>query len=141
MLAAFNIVRSAEGKVRRQRLMNNILYLRNEVARAGMEPLGDPSAIVPVRVGAEGLARIASRNLADFGAIANLVEYPAVPQGGARFRVQVMADHQQQEIDVLVSAMLEAMRAADLEFRLHREMERAEAHGPLAAGNTTARAA
>jgi hypothetical protein len=87
------------------------------------------------------LARIASRNLADFGAIANLVEYPAVPQGGARFRVQVMADHQQQEIDVLVGAMLEAMRAADLEFRLHREMERAEAHAPVIASNTTARAA
>ena len=106
-----------------------------------MEPLGDPSAIVPVRVGAEGLARIASRNLADFGAIANLVEYPAVPQGGARFRVQVMADHQQEEIDVLVGAMLEAMRAADLEFRLHREMERAEANGPSLAGSTAARAA
>ena len=141
VLAAFKIVRSAEGKERRQRLMNNILYLRNEAARAGMEPLGDPSAIVPVRVGAEGLARIASRNLADFGAIANLVEYPAVPQGGARFRVQVMADHKQQEIDVLVAAMLEAMRAADLEFRLHREMERAEARGPLIADNPAARAA
>ncbi|RTL71240.1 MAG: pyridoxal phosphate-dependent aminotransferase family protein [Hyphomicrobiales bacterium] len=123
--AAFRIVRSAEGKERRQRLMNNILYLRSEVQRVGMEVLGDPSAIVPVRLGAEGLARIASRNLADLGAVANLVEYPAVPQGGARFRVQVMADHKHEEIDVLVKAMLEAMRSADLEFRAHREGDRA----------------
>jgi glycine C-acetyltransferase len=123
--AAFRIVRSAEGKERRQRLMNNILYLRSEVQRVGMEVLGDPSAIVPVRLGAEGLARIASRNLADLGAVANLVEYPAVPQGGARFRVQVMADHKPEEIDVLVKAMLEAMRSADLEFRAHREGDRA----------------
>ena len=125
LLAAFRIVRSSEGKERRQRLMSNILYLREEVRRAGLEALGDPSAIVPVRVGAEGLARIASRNLADLGAIANLVEYPAVPQGGARFRVQVMADHKREEIDRLVKAMLEAMRAADLEFRAHREGDRA----------------
>ena len=77
MLAALNIVRSAEGKLRRQRLMNNILYLRNEVARAGMEPLGDPSAIVPVRVGAEGLARIASRNLAQVSI--NLTDFDVTP--------------------------------------------------------------
>ena len=126
---AFRIIRSAEGKQRRQRLMSNILYLRSEVQRVGMEALGDPSAIVPVRLGAEGLARIASRNLADLGAIANLVEYPAVPQGGARFRVQVMADHKREEIDVLVKAMLEAMRAADLEFRAHREGDRATVIG------------
>jgi glycine C-acetyltransferase len=124
VLAAFKIVRSAEGKDRRHQLMNNILYLRSETTRVGLETLGDPSAIVPVRVGAEGMARIASRKLAELGAIANLVEYPAVPQGGARFRVQVMADHRRNEIDVLVKAMHEAVRAADLEFRSLREAER-----------------
>jgi 7-keto-8-aminopelargonate synthetase-like enzyme len=125
--AAFRIVRSEEGLKRRQRLMDNILYLRKEAARLGMEVLGDPSAIVPIRVGAEGLARIASRNMFEHGAIANLVEYPAVPQGGARFRVQVMADHANEEIDILVKTMQEAMRAADLEFRSYREDEFAAA--------------
>lgn len=125
LLAAFRIVRSAEGKERRHRLMDNILYLREQVQRVGLEALGDPSAIVPVRVGAESLARIASRNLANLGAVANLVEYPAVPQGGARFRVQVMADHKRDEIDLLVKAMHEAMRAADLEVRTHIENDAA----------------
>jgi len=122
--AAFRIIRSDEGQKRRQALMNNILYLRKEAVRLGLEVLGDPCAIVPIRVGAEGLARIASRKLSQLGAIANLVEYPAVPQGGARFRVQVMADHNTKEIDVLVAAMLEAMRAADLEFRSYKENDR-----------------
>jgi glycine C-acetyltransferase len=130
VLTAFEIVRADEGRERRRRLMSNILYLREEMGRVGLETLGDPSAIVPVRVGAEGLARIASRNLADLGAIANLVEYPAVPQGGARFRVQVMADHAKAEIDTLVRLMLEAMRSADLEFRSIREAERT--HGVAA---------
>lgn len=123
VLAALDIVRSEEGKVRRRKLMDNILYMRSEMTKVGLEALGDPSAIVPVRVGAEGLARIASRELASLGAIANLVEYPAVPQGGARFRVQVMADHTRQDVDQLVKLMLQAMRTADLEFRSYREAD------------------
>jgi 7-keto-8-aminopelargonate synthetase-like enzyme len=123
VLAAFGIVRSDEGKQRRRALMDNILYMRAEMAKVGLEALGDPSAIVPVRVGAEGLARIASRELASLGAIANLVEYPAVPQGGARFRVQVMADHTRADVDVLVRNMRKAMHSADLEFRSYRESD------------------
>jgi 7-keto-8-aminopelargonate synthetase-like enzyme len=126
VLKAFEIVRSEEGKQRRQRLMSNILYLRSELAKAGMEALGDPSAIVPVRVGVEGLARMASRNLSDLGAIANLVEYPAVPQGGARFRVQVMADHTTAEIDQLVKALQSAMRSAELQYLAYTERGRAD---------------
>jgi glycine C-acetyltransferase len=123
VLAAFEIVRSEVGKRRRRSLMENVLYMRAEMTKYGLETLGDPSAIVPVRVGAEGLARIASRELASLGAIANLVEYPAVPQGGARFRVQVMADHTRQDIDTLVSVMLTAMRNADHQYRAWRESE------------------
>jgi glycine C-acetyltransferase len=141
VLAAFDIVRSAEGKERRQRLMHNILSLRKELERVGLEALGDPSAIVPVRVGAEGLARIASRNLAELGAIANLVEYPAVPKGGARFRVQVMSDHKAQEIDAFVKAMLEAMRSADIEFRAYREASHASGAAAVADDDMAARAA
>lgn len=141
VLAAFEIVRSPEGRDRRLRLMNNILYLRAETKRVGLETLGDPSAIVPVRVGAEGLARIASRNLAALGAIANLVEYPAVPQGGARFRVQLMADHKAEEIDALVKAMLEAMRSADVEFRSYREESYASAAAAAVNADQGARAA
>jgi hypothetical protein len=57
VLAAFDVVRSSEGKERRQRLMSNILYLRSETKRVGLETLGDPSAIVPVRVGTACLAQ------------------------------------------------------------------------------------
>ena len=41
-----------------------------------MEVYGDPSAIVAVKMGTEGLARLVSRRLPDLGLIANLVEYP-----------------------------------------------------------------
>ena len=119
--AALDIVRSEEGKQRRKKLMENILYLRAEMTKAGLEALGDPSPIVPIRVGAEGMARIASQQLCELGAIANLVEYPAVPQGGARFRVQVMADHTSEDIDLLVKLMRQAMLSADEIYREIRE--------------------
>ena len=116
VLTALNIIDSKEGMMRRRKLMDNILYMRSEMTKVGLETLGDPSAIVPVRVGAEGLARIASRDLSNLGAIANLVEYPAVPQGGARFRVQVMSDHSSEDVDELVVLMLKAMRSGEKEY-------------------------
>ncbi|MEM9279612.1 MAG: pyridoxal phosphate-dependent aminotransferase family protein [Pseudomonadota bacterium] len=119
--AAFDVVQSEEGRERRKKLMENILYLRECVTNAGLEVLGDPSPIVPVRVGAEGVARIASQQLNEKGAIANLVEYPAVPQGGARFRVQVMADHCRDDIEQLVTSMRASMQEADVMYRSIRE--------------------
>ena len=121
VLCALDIVRSEEGRMLRRKLMDNILYLRAEMTRAGLETLGDPSPIVPVRLGLEGVGRFASRHLMAMGGIANLVEYPAVPQGGARFRFQVMASHTREDIDQVVAILAKAMREADLEYRLGHE--------------------
>lgn len=121
VMAAFDIVQSQEGYERRKKLMDNILHLRGTAEKAGLEAFGDPSPIVPINVGAEAIARIASQKLCEKGAIANLVEYPAVPQGGARFRVQVMSDHCETDMDVLVANMRESMHEADAVYRGIRE--------------------
>ena len=113
--AALDIVRSDEGRARRDRLMDNILYLRSEITRAGLQVLGEPSPIVPVRLGTELLGRLVARQLPLQGGIANLVEYPAVPRGDSRFRFQVMADHTRTDIDAMVLALQEAMRVGTRE--------------------------
>jgi hypothetical protein len=51
-----------------------------------------------VKMGMEGLARLVSRRLPELGLLANLVEFPAVPKGQARFRMQVMANHSSRDI-------------------------------------------
>jgi 7-keto-8-aminopelargonate synthetase-like enzyme len=51
----------------------------------------------------------------DFGLLANLVEYPAVGKGAARFRMQVMARHTQQNIADRVERMAAAVEAAKRE--------------------------
>jgi 7-keto-8-aminopelargonate synthetase-like enzyme len=98
VLKAFEIVDSAEGAQLRTQLMTNIRLLRELLHGSEFETYGDPSAIVCVKMGTEGLARLVSRRLPDLGLISNLVEFPAVPKGQARFRMQVMAGHSSRDI-------------------------------------------
>ena len=95
---AFDIVASPEGAALRGQLMANIKLLRSLLQGCGLEVYGDPSAIVCVKMGTEALARLVSRRLPAHGMLANLVEFPAVPKGQARFRLQVMAKHTQHDV-------------------------------------------
>jgi 7-keto-8-aminopelargonate synthetase-like enzyme len=95
--AALGVVQSEEGERLRQRLMDNIRSLRHELQAQGLTVMGEPSPIVPVLVGSEALARRTAKLLPDHGVLANQVEFPAVPEGRARFRLQVMAGHQPEQ--------------------------------------------
>jgi 7-keto-8-aminopelargonate synthetase-like enzyme len=91
--AACSIVFSDEGHTLRGQLMERVRLLRDEMSARGLSVTGVPSPIVPVYVGQEALARLTSRYLQENGLLANLVEFPAVPKGKARFRFQVMSSH------------------------------------------------
>jgi glycine C-acetyltransferase len=99
VLEAMRIVRSAEGAQLRATSIKNIKRLRDAFASRGIECLGQPSNVVPVTVGDERLAKWTSHYLEKNGLIANLVEFPAVARGRARFRFQVMATHTAEQID------------------------------------------
>jgi 7-keto-8-aminopelargonate synthetase-like enzyme len=109
---ALDIVQSEEGRDLRRKLMINVLSLREHIRSRGMEVYGDPSAIVAVKTGDEALARMTSRELPELGLIANLVEFPAVAKGEARFRLQVMANHTSQQIVAAADRMAAAMTIA-----------------------------
>lgn len=112
---AFDIVDSTQGLRLRHDLMTNVLSLRSRLKRAGLEVYGDPSAIVAVKMGSEALARLAARALAEHGLIANLVEFPAVGKGAARFRLQVMAGHSSQNVSDAVERLCAAHEVAKQE--------------------------
>ena len=116
ILKAFEIVDSLEGRLQRLALMANVLTLRHQLLGAGLDYYGDPSAIVCVKMGTEGLARLVSKRLPELGLIANLVEFPAVPKGAARIRMQVMANHSEKNIAVAVQIIKNAKAQAELEF-------------------------
>jgi glycine C-acetyltransferase len=121
VLKAFEIVESIEGRVQRLALMANILTLRHHLREEGLEYYGDPSAIVCVKMGTEGLARLVSRHLPELGLVANLVEFPAVPKGAARIRMQVMARHSEKNIADAVQILKTAKARAELEFEIINE--------------------
>jgi glycine C-acetyltransferase len=127
ILKAFEIVESAEGADLRQKLMNNILDLRSKLQGAGMEVYGEPSAIVCVKMGGEGLARLVSRRLPDLGLIANLVEFPAVPKGHARFRMQVMAGHTAENVTDAVERLGQARDLSLVEYERYTQPEELQA--------------
>jgi 7-keto-8-aminopelargonate synthetase-like enzyme len=116
ILKAFEIVESAEGRARRSALMANVLSLRHQLREAGLDYYGDPSAIVCVKMGSEGLARIVSKHMPELGLVANLVEFPAVPKGAARIRMQVMANHSPENIAEAVRILKTARQQAEEEF-------------------------
>lgn len=117
VLKAFEIIDSHEGQLLRHKVMANVIDLRSRLATAGFETYGQPSPIVCVKMGTEALARLVSRQLHANGLVANLVEYPAVAKDHARFRMQVMANHTEDDILSAVSRIADAYRLASAELQ------------------------
>jgi 7-keto-8-aminopelargonate synthetase-like enzyme len=113
---AFDIVFSNEGQLLRNQLLSNVNQLRNAMTENGLLVSGEPSPIVPVflqgKTDDEALARLTSKHLLSNGVHANLVEFPAVPRGKARFRFQVMATHESDEIKRAAEMMAVSREAA-----------------------------
>ena len=116
VLKAFELIETEDGKARREAMMSNVLRLRRTLAEAGLDYYGEPSAIVCVKMGTEGLARLVGRRLPAMGLLANLVEFPAVPKGAARFRMQVMANHTDDNIRDAVAILKVAKEEAEDEL-------------------------
>jgi glycine C-acetyltransferase len=114
---AFDIVRSKRGASLRKLLLQRVNQMRGQLASVGLETIGNPSAIVPVLVGDEALARLVSRELPALGVIANLVEYPAVAKGNARFRLQMMPSHSGEHIRELAAKLRQAVDLGQQEYQ------------------------
>jgi|GEM_PF-16354 len=92
-LKATEIILSLKGDELRGRLLKRVLALRGELKNQGLHVYGAPSPIVPVFIGAEMDARLCHRKMMENSLAAMIIEYPVVPLGASRFRLQVMATH------------------------------------------------
>jgi glycine C-acetyltransferase len=114
--ASLRIVQSKDGARRRQRLMDNVAFLRGSLQDLSYEVLGRPSAVVPVVVGDVARGRLLSKYALRRGAIVNLVEYPAVSAKSSRLRLQVMADHSLADIEAFLEILGHAETDSNLEL-------------------------
>lgn len=132
-LAALRIVRSAEGPVLLNAVLDNARYLRDGLEALGYavvqpQPLPEGASathtdivtpIVSVTVGDDWKAVLLWRALFDAGVFVNTALHPAVPPAGAALRTSVMATHTREHLD----------RAIEIFATVKREFE-AE-HGAL----------
>ncbi len=112
VLAAMDLLRSAEGAQRRRRLMANAMQLRQGLAARAFTVPGRPSGIVPVEIGSIADARRLTRAATARGGLVELVEHPEVPRFSARWRLHVMADHTEAQIDRMIAIAVAAREEA-----------------------------
>jgi len=103
------IVRSPKGLELRKKVMDNSIYLRTKLKEKGFECLGNPSPIVIVIIGDELQNRIATRLMLNKGVIINGIEFPVVPRGRARLRLQLQAIHTKEHLDIFIEKLEESI--------------------------------
>ncbi|WP_156116524.1 pyridoxal phosphate-dependent aminotransferase family protein [Massilia sp. 9096] len=92
------IIRSEEGDTLRADLMRNVEGLRSLLAAEGLTCMGIASPIVPVLIGGEKASRLVGKLLFEQSVFVNQVEFPGVPIGASRLRLQLMSNHNMQQI-------------------------------------------
>jgi len=100
---------SPEGARLRRQTLGAASALREALADHGLACLGSPGPIVPAVIGNERVARLTHRNLRPRGVAAMVVEYPVVPSGSARLRLQVMPSHTFEQAEQAAAAIAAAV--------------------------------
>ncbi len=103
-LAAVRIVASAEGDALRERLASRVGRLRAALELLGRSAEG-PGAVIPIVVGDSSEALAVAAALAERGLHVPAIRPPTVPAGTSRLRITLRADHADDEIDALASAL------------------------------------
>ncbi|TFW34665.1 aminotransferase class I/II-fold pyridoxal phosphate-dependent enzyme [Massilia horti] len=98
ILECIGIIQSNEGDDLRADLLRNVTLMRELLAGQGLHCMGEPSAIVPVLIGDEQVSRLVGKLLFRQSVFVNQVEFPGVPLGASRLRLQLMANHNSQQV-------------------------------------------
>jgi glycine C-acetyltransferase len=109
-LKATQIIQNSKGEMLRQKLMASVIELRKSLSNEGLHCYGNPSPIVPVFIGTERDARTCHKKIVENNLAAMIIEYPVVPLGASRFRLQVMASHSIAEVQHAARVIGNVMR-------------------------------
>lgn len=101
-LAALDVV-AAEPE-RRESLHALAARLRDGLVAAGHPPSRSETPIVPLLLGDAETALAAERRLREAGALARAIRPPTVPEGTARIRFNLMAIHDEADVDRALAA-------------------------------------
>ena len=88
----------------RDKLEYNTRRFRSEMTAAGFDILPGDHAIVPIMLYDAKLSQVMSSKLLEQGIYVIGCDYPVVPKGQARIRVQISAGHEDEHIDRAIEA-------------------------------------
>ena len=92
---------------RRQRLQSNIEYFRTCLSETKLELLDSITAIQTLIIGGNNEALVFSQRLEELGLLVLAIRPPTVPKNTARLRITLCSEHTRDQIDLLVSALLQ----------------------------------
>jgi len=92
-----------ESDERRQILLRNSLYFRQELSKNGFNLIPGDHPIIPIMLGDAKLAQLFAAELMQAGIYVTGFFYPIVPKGKARIRTQISANHTRADLDFAIS--------------------------------------
>jgi 8-amino-7-oxononanoate synthase len=104
--AGIELIASAEGEQRRQRLWSLVELLKSALIGGQWRVPAVRSAIVPCIVGAETEAIALAESLRESGILVPAIRYPTVARSQARLRFAVSASHSAADIEQLRAAVV-----------------------------------
>ena len=105
LLASLQII--AQEEWRRERLRTLIAQLRDGLAASPWQLMPSETPIQPLLVGGNDAALALSARLAATGLLVPAIRPPTVPQGTARLRISLSADHEAADVARLVAALVQ----------------------------------
>ena len=105
LLASLQII--AQEEWRRERLRALIAQLRDGLAVSPWQLMPSETPIQPLLVGGNDAALALSARLAATGLLVPAIRPPTVPQGTARLRISLSADHEAADVARLVAALVQ----------------------------------
>ncbi|RNC85494.1 MAG: 8-amino-7-oxononanoate synthase [Balneola sp.] len=101
--AALDLIPSMD--IQRTFLMENVAYLKEELAKADFETGVSNSQIIPIIIGTEEETVKLSVFLESHGFLASAIRPPTVEAGASRIRVTLTTNHTKEEVDQLIEVL------------------------------------
>ncbi|MEW6609268.1 MAG: 8-amino-7-oxononanoate synthase [bacterium] len=103
-LAALEIIQTEPHH--RQKLWENIQYLKQGLQNLRLDTMNSESPIIPVFIGDSNKTMEVANFLYEYGIFAPGIRPPTVPKGKSRIRLSVMATHTKSHLDKVLCAFL-----------------------------------
>lgn len=99
----------------REKLMQNVAYIKSKLNKLGIKFIENNSHIIPIIVGDPHLTRMISKTLLEeYKIFVQHINYPTVPKGTERLRITPTPCHTKEMADILVEALNEIFTKLNL---------------------------